>query len=63
MGAKIGLETLREVYRLRVFENRVLRKVLRSKWDEVTGDCWKVHSVELKDFSFSRSIIWVIKTR
>jgi hypothetical protein len=30
--------TLREEHRLRVFENRVLRKIFRPKRDEVTGE-------------------------
>jgi hypothetical protein len=30
--------TLREEHRLKVFENRVLRRILGSKRDEVTGD-------------------------
>jgi hypothetical protein len=37
MGSKIGL-TLREEYRLRVFENRVMRKVFGPKWEEVTRE-------------------------
>jgi hypothetical protein len=32
--------TLREEHRLRVFENRVLRRIFRPKWDEVTGE-WR----------------------
>jgi hypothetical protein len=31
--------TLREVHRLRMFENRVLRKTFGPKRDEVTGEC------------------------
>jgi len=31
--------TWREVHRLRVFENRALRKIFGSKRDEVTGEC------------------------
>jgi hypothetical protein len=34
--------TLREVHRLRVFENRVLRRIFGPKWDEVTGGMEKV---------------------
>jgi hypothetical protein len=37
MGVKLGL-TLREKQRLRVFENRVLRRIFGSKRDEVTGE-------------------------
>jgi hypothetical protein len=36
MGVKLGL-TLREEHRLRVFENRVLRRIYGLKRDEVTG--------------------------
>jgi hypothetical protein len=32
--------TLREEHRLRVFENRVLRKIFRPKRDQVTGE-WR----------------------
>ena len=36
--------TLREERRLKVFENRVLRKVVGPKRDEVTGECRKLHN-------------------
>jgi hypothetical protein len=41
--------TLREERRLRVFENRVLRKVVGPKRDEVTGEWRKLHNEELND--------------
>jgi hypothetical protein len=34
---------LREEYRLRVFENRVLRRIFGPKSDEVTGEWRKLH--------------------
>jgi hypothetical protein len=37
MGVKLGL-TLREEHRLRMFENRVLRRICGPKRDEVTGE-------------------------
>jgi hypothetical protein len=37
MGVKLGL-TLREEHRLRVFENRVLRRIFGLKRDEVMGE-------------------------
>jgi hypothetical protein len=37
MGVKLGLLTLREKNRLRVFENRVLKRIFGPKGDEVTG--------------------------
>jgi hypothetical protein len=36
-GYETGFITLREEHRLRVFENRVLRRIMGSKRDEVTG--------------------------
>jgi hypothetical protein len=40
---------LREERRLRVFENRVLRRVFGSTRDEVTGEWRKLHNEELND--------------
>jgi hypothetical protein len=39
--------TLREEHRLRVFENRVLRRIFGPKKDEVTGGWRKLHNGEL----------------
>jgi hypothetical protein len=39
--------TLREQHRLRVFENRVLKRIYGRKRDEVTGEWRKLHSGEL----------------
>jgi hypothetical protein len=39
--------TLREEHRLRVFENRALRRIFGPKRDEVTGEWRKLHSREL----------------
>jgi hypothetical protein len=44
MTAKL---TLRKEHRLRVFENRVLRKTFGLKGDEVTWESVEVHNVEL----------------
>jgi hypothetical protein len=45
--------TLREEHRLRVFENRVLRRIFGPKRDEVTGEWRKFHSEELHNlYSF-----------
>jgi hypothetical protein len=38
---------LREQHRLRVFENRVLRRIFGPKRDEVTGECKKLHKEKL----------------
>jgi hypothetical protein len=55
--------TLREEYRLGVFENRVLRKILRPKRDEVTGEWRRLHNGELYDLYSPPNIIQVIKRK
>jgi hypothetical protein len=42
--------TLREEHILRVFENRVLRRIFGPKRDEVTGEWRKLHNKELYIF-------------
>jgi hypothetical protein len=54
---------LREERRLRVFENRVLRKIFRPKRDEVTGEWRKLRNEELNDLYCSSNIVRVIKSR
>jgi len=62
-----GCETwsliLREECGLRVFENRVLRRIFGSKREEVTGERRKLHTEELNDLYSSPKIVWVIKSR
>jgi hypothetical protein len=55
--------TLREEHRLRVFENKVLRRISGPKRDEVTGGWRKLHNEELHDLYSSPSIIRMIKSR
>jgi hypothetical protein len=55
--------TLREEHRLRVFENRVLRRMFGPKRDEVTGGWRKLHNEELHNLYSSPSIIRMIKSR
>jgi hypothetical protein len=55
--------TLREEHRLKVFENRVLRRIFGSKRDEVTGGWRKLYNEELHNFYTSPSIIRMIKSR
>jgi hypothetical protein len=50
-------------HRLRVFENRVLRKIFGPKKDEVTRDWRKLHNEEFRDLYSSPSIIRIIKSR
>jgi hypothetical protein len=55
--------TLREQHRLRVFENKVLRRIFGPKRDEVTGGWRKLHNEELRDLYSSPNIIRIIKSR
>src|SRR5215470_7174856 len=60
-GCEAWSLTLREEHRLRVFENRVLRRVFGPKRDEVTGEWRKLHNEELKGLYSSPSIVQVVK--
>jgi hypothetical protein len=60
-GCETWSLTLREKHRLRVFENRVRRRIFRPKRDEVTGELRKLHNEELRDLYSSPSIIRIIK--
>ena len=48
-GCETWLLTLREECRLRVFENRVLRRIFGAKRDEVTREWRQIHNEELDD--------------
>ncbi|KAJ4434031.1 hypothetical protein ANN_16350 [Periplaneta americana] len=50
-------------HRLRVFENKVLRKIFGAKRDEVTGEWRKLHNTELHALYSSPDIIRNIKSR
>jgi hypothetical protein len=50
-------------HRLRVFENRVLRRMFGPKRDEVTGSWRKLHNEELHTLYSFPSIIRMIKSR
>jgi len=62
-GCEIWSLSLREERRLRVFENRVLRRIFCPKRDEVTGEWRKLHNEELNDLYCSPNIVRVIKSR
>jgi hypothetical protein len=61
-GCETWSLTLREDHRLRVFENRVLRRIFGPKRDEVTGEWRNLHSEELHNLYSSSNIIWQIKS-
>jgi hypothetical protein len=54
---------LREERRLRVFENRVFRRVFGPKRGEVTGEWRKLHNEELNDLYSLPSIVRVVISR
>jgi hypothetical protein len=54
---------LREERRLRLFENRVLRRIFGSKRDEVMGEWRKLHNEELNGLYSLPNIVRVIKAR
>jgi hypothetical protein len=54
---------LKEKRRLRVFENRVLRRVFGHKRGEVTGEWRKLHNKELNDLYSLPNIVRVVKSR
>jgi hypothetical protein len=54
---------LRAEHRLRVFENRVLRRVFVSKREEVTREWRKLHNEELNDLYSLPNIVRVVKSR
>jgi hypothetical protein len=62
-GCETWSLTLSEEHRLRVFENKVLRKIFGPKSDEVTGGWRKLHDEELRDLYSSLNIIRIIKPR
>jgi hypothetical protein len=60
-GRQIWSQILKEGQRLRVLENRVLRRIFGPKRDEVTGGWKKLHTEEIHNLYCSPSIIRIIK--
>ena len=59
-GCETWSLTLREELRLRVFENRVLRRIFGPKRDEITREWRKLHNEKLNDLYFLLNIVRVI---
>ena len=62
-GCETWSLTLREEYRLRVFENRVLRRKFGPERDEVTGKWRRLHNEELHALYSLPNTFRVIKSR
>ena len=62
-GCETWSLTFRKERRLRVFENRVLRRVFGPKRDEVTGEWRKLHNEEFRDLYSLPNIVRVVKSR
>jgi len=61
-GCETWSITLKEERRLRVFEDRVLRRMFGPKRDEVTCEWSKLRNDELDDLYFSPNIVRLIKS-
>jgi len=62
-GCETWSLTLQEERKLRVFENRVLRRIFGPRRDEVTVECMRLHNEKLNDLYSSPNIVRVIKSR
>jgi len=62
-GCETWSLTLREERRLKLFENKVLRRIYGPRRDEVTGDWMRLHNEEINDLYSSPNIVRVIKSR
>jgi hypothetical protein len=62
-GCETWSLTVRKEHKLRVFENRVLRRIFGLKRDGVTGGWRKPHNEELHNLYSSPSIIRIMKLK
>ena len=62
-GCETWSLTLREERRLRVFENRALKRIFGPKRDKVTGEWRELHNEKINDLYCSPNIVRVIKSR
>jgi hypothetical protein len=62
-GYETSSLTFREIHKLRVSENRVLRKIFGSKGEDMAGAWRRLHNEELHKIYPSPNVIKVIKSR
>jgi hypothetical protein len=62
-GCENWSPTLREEYRLRIYENRVLRRIFGPKRDEVTGEWRELHNEEFHILHSPPNIVRQIKSK
>jgi len=62
-GCETWSLTLREIRKVRVYENMVLRRIFGPRGDEVTGEWRRLHNEKLNDLFSSPNIVRVIKSR
>jgi hypothetical protein len=62
-GCETWSQTLREEHKLRVFENRVLRRIFGPKRDDIIVGWRKLHNNELHNMYSLQNIIRMIKSR
>jgi len=62
-GCETWSLTLKEERRLKVFENRVLRRIFGPKSEEVTWEWRKLHNEELIYLHFPTNVVLLVKTR
>ena len=62
-GCETWSLTLREERRMRVFENKLFRRIFRPKRDEVTREWSNLHNEDLNDLYWSPNIVRVVKLR
>jgi hypothetical protein len=62
-GCETWSLTLREEQRLKVFQNRILRRIFELKRDQVLGGLKKLYNEELHDLYYLPDILTMMKSR